>query len=199
MVGFDQEFWDEHWDGADTARIVPVNPYLRELAPDLPVGTALDAGCGAGAEAIWLAENGWAVTAVDISSSAVAEGTRRAVAAGVQQQVEWAAADLTQWEPPARFDLVFSAYAHSSISQVELYRRLARWVRPGGTIFLVAHRHGTHGHHPEEATVTAQNLNDLLDPNLWDDVTVREEERDVLPQSGQMRLHDLILTATRTD
>jgi 2-polyprenyl-3-methyl-5-hydroxy-6-metoxy-1,4-benzoquinol methylase len=195
MAGFDQEYWDEHWDGANAGLTVPTNAYLREVALDLPVGTVLDAGCGAGAEAIWLAENGWTVTAVDISHSAIAEGQRRAIAAGAH--VEWAVADLTRWEPTTQVDLVFSAYAHASVSQEELYRRLARWVRPGGTVLIVAHQHANRGHHPEEATMTAQKMNTLLDPKLWHDATVREQERDIPLHGGTVRLHDLILTATR--
>ena len=44
----------------------------------LPVGTALDAGCGTGADAVWLARQGWAVTAIDISPTAVGQAERLA-------------------------------------------------------------------------------------------------------------------------
>ena len=43
-------------------------------------GTALDAGCGEGAEATWLASRGWDVTAADISAEALARAAARAVA-----------------------------------------------------------------------------------------------------------------------
>ncbi len=191
MSEFGEDFWQEHWSGGNAAHSSPVNPYLRALVPRLSAGTALDAGCGVGTEAVWLAENGWDVTAVDISPAAIAEGERRAGATAI----DWVAADLTSWEPSDRFDLVFSAYAHASISQVELYRRLARWVRPAGTLLIVAHRHSAHGDHPEHATVTGEDLGGLLDAGVWSDVAVSEEERRM---HGGRVLRDLVLTAVRS-
>jgi SAM-dependent methyltransferase len=54
---FDKDYWDRHWehDRPQAAAAPPANPYLVREASDLGPGTALDAGCGEGAEAIWLA------------------------------------------------------------------------------------------------------------------------------------------------
>ncbi|MEK8108387.1 class I SAM-dependent methyltransferase [Micromonospora sp. M12] len=72
----------------------------------------MDAGCGTGAEAIWLASHGWQVTAVDISSEALARAAVRAEGSAVSDRVRWVEADLTTWAPKTRFDLVTTHYAH---------------------------------------------------------------------------------------
>ena len=54
------------------------NPHLVREAGDLPAGTALDAGCSEGGEAIWLASRSWRVTATDISADALARAAARA-------------------------------------------------------------------------------------------------------------------------
>ena len=78
-------------------------------AADLVPGSALDVGTGEGADAIWLAERGWQVTAVDISSVALGRGATQAhrLGAAIADRIEWLQADLTEWTPPvAGFDLV---------------------------------------------------------------------------------------------
>ena len=101
---FDKDYWERHWQDGDRGAMATgrANPYLAAELGDLDPGTALDAGCGAGAEAIWLAEHGWAVTAADISAAALARAKER----GGQAAVTWIEADLSVWEPDERFDLV---------------------------------------------------------------------------------------------
>ncbi|WP_443056385.1 class I SAM-dependent methyltransferase [Streptomyces sp. MUM 178J] len=70
--GFDRDYWERHWQqgragGPGSLGGNPPNPYLAHETAGLAPGTALDAGCGSGAEAIWLASRGWHVTAADIS------------------------------------------------------------------------------------------------------------------------------------
>ncbi|MSX07371.1 MAG: methyltransferase domain-containing protein, partial [Actinobacteria bacterium] len=83
---FDKNYWEHHWDDR-TSHTVAANPYLAEETAALTPGNALDAGCGAGAEAIWLAEQGWRVTGADISGSALATAAQQAEAVGVD--VDW--------------------------------------------------------------------------------------------------------------
>ena len=56
---------------------------LVEGPSPLPVGRALDLGCGTGTDTVYLATHGWQVTAVDMVPKALAEARRRATAAGV--------------------------------------------------------------------------------------------------------------------
>src|SRR5262249_56447890 len=83
---------------------------VSELAGLRP-GRALDLATGEGRNAVWLAEQGWQVTAVDYSAVGLAKGGQLAEARGVS--VDWVAADLLEYQPtPKAFDLVLVVYLH---------------------------------------------------------------------------------------
>jgi 2-polyprenyl-3-methyl-5-hydroxy-6-metoxy-1,4-benzoquinol methylase len=93
---------------SDVARRAP-NAHLTTEIQDLPPGRALDAGCGHGSETLWLAAQGWQVTAVDFSAAALAHARSMAEAGGakVAGRIEWFEADLATWSPrPDHHDLV---------------------------------------------------------------------------------------------
>jgi SAM-dependent methyltransferase len=189
------------------------NPHLVREVGDLAPGTALEAGCGAGAEAIWLARGGWRVTAVDVAEAPLALAVERAAAAGVAGRVQWVRADLTTWEPDAPYDLVTTHYAHPAIPQLEFYDRIAGWVAPAGTLLVVGHLetghqqdHGhAHGHDhghgdgpPAEASVSAADITARLDPDVWEVQTAEESERAVRGREGRATsLHDVVVRARR--
>lgn len=82
-----------------------------ELLTATPAGRALDLGAGAGRHALWLANRGWSVTAVDFSTEARAELGRAAaeMPAAVAERITYVGADLTDppadWLPAASADL----------------------------------------------------------------------------------------------
>ncbi|GAB2975737.1 class I SAM-dependent methyltransferase [Saccharothrix stipae] len=200
--GFDKEFWEQHWQqgsGGGPASMAgnPPNPYLARETGELAPGTALDAGCGAGAEAIWLASHGWRVTAVDISAEALARAAERAAASGASERLRWVEADLGVWHPGTEFDLVTTHYAHPATSQLEFYDRIAGWVAPGGTLLIVGHLHTPGGGHhpPAEASATAEAITARLDGTAWEVVTAHEGHR-TLPGRA-VPLHDVVVRATR--
>ena len=149
---FDKDFWERHWRSGSSGSsgssgptdAAPPNPYLARETGGLTPGTALDAGCGAGAEAVWLAGQGWTVTAADISAEALAGAAGSAAASGVD--VTWVEADLCQWTPEGQFDLVMTHYAHPAMPQLEFYDRISEWVAPGGTLLIVGHLQGGSDH-----------------------------------------------------
>lgn len=216
---FDRNYWDDIWKSAQATPMSgsAVNPHLVEEINDLTPGTALEAGCGAGTEAIWLAERGWLVTGVDIVATALAVAADRAEARGVADRVDWLREDLSSWEPTARYDLVTTHYAHPAIPQLDFYERIATWVAPGGTLFIVGHLHhhdptehqrepgGSHGggnddHSlpPIEATATAAAITDRLATDVWEVLTAEESHRTMTGSGGrQAQIHDVVVRARR--
>ena len=146
MPTFDRDYWEQLWsktlrEHADKVAQRPPNAHLTTELRDLPPGRALDAGCGHGAETLWLAAHGWHVTALDFSAAALAHARATAEAIDVATRIEWIEGDLATWTPPsARFDLVVCLYVHVAGSVEEMVQRLARGVAPGGTLFMVGHR-----------------------------------------------------------
>jgi SAM-dependent methyltransferase len=214
MHDFDKDYWEKHWQegqgGAGSMAENPPNPYLDRELSSLAPGTALDAGCGAGAEALWLAARGWEVTGADISAEALARAAQRAAEAGLSERVHWVEADLSSWSPEGSFDLVTTHYAHPTTPQLEFYDRIASWVAPGGTLLIVGHLHSAggaghghghgHGHGddgapPAEASVTAASVEARLDPGTWEVVTAEETQR-TLPGGGRS-LDDVVVRARR--
>ncbi|QIX27585.1 class I SAM-dependent methyltransferase [Nocardioides sp. JQ2195] len=221
---FDKDYWDQIWTGdrATAMSSSDPNPHLVEQVGDLTPGTAIDAGCGAGAEAIWLASQGWKVTGADVAQAALALAEDRAVEAGVEGQVDWVRADLSTSEPPVRYDLVTTHYAHPEMSQLDFYDRIASWVAPGGTLLIVGHLHhdspgspaqahdhghghghgGEHGHDssqpPAEASATAATITDRLDTAVWSIDTAEESQRTMAgPNGRQTTIHDVVVRASR--
>ncbi|WP_106815748.1 class I SAM-dependent methyltransferase [Microbacterium timonense] len=198
---FDRAFWENHWTAARGHDAPPAHPALSaELAHARP-GTALDAGSGEGAEAAWLADHGWDVTAVDLSAHAVLRAASRPDAgSGV---VRWVQADLTEWEPGHLFDLVTTFYAHPAMPQDAFYKRISGWVAPGGTLLIVGHHqadaHSRGGHrHPANAVTRPEQVRASLDPAEWAVRTAEVRERTVTTPGGTRRsLHDVIVRAER--
>jgi cyclopropane fatty-acyl-phospholipid synthase-like methyltransferase len=202
---YGREFWEQHWQramtegGSGSMAANPPNPYLARETSELAPGKALDAGCGAGAEAIWLASRGWQVTAVDIASEALALAAQRATASGVSESVRWVEADLSQWQPDIQFDLVTTHYAHPAMPQLEFYDRISGWVTPGGTLLIVGHLH-THdpGDRSADVSVTSAAVATRLDHTRWEIVTAEEARRTLAgPEATEAPLHDVVVRATR--
>lgn len=189
MTGtFDRDAWEEQWARAlrehgDVLATRPPNDRLTEAVGDLPPGVALDAGCGHGAETLWLATRGWQVTAVDFSTTALAHARSTAEALGVAARVDWVEGDLGTWTPPTgHYDLVTCLYVHVAGSVSELVRRMAAGVAPGGTLFLVGHRPidpatGAPTPAAGQVQVSVDEAVAALEPAGWDLVVAEDRPR----------------------
>ena len=189
---FDRDFWEQRWsqvlrEHPDKVASRPPNTLLLAEVEDMSTGRALDAGCGHGAEAIWLAASGWEVTAVDFSETALehARSTAQAVGADVADRITWVRGDLGSWTPsPRRFDLVSCLYVHVAGSVGEMVARLGTGVAPGGTLFLVGHlpvdpATGEPTPAAGQVQVSVEDAVQALDPREWQIVVAEERPRAV--------------------
>jgi SAM-dependent methyltransferase len=100
----------------------------------MPRGTALDLPCGAGRNALYLAESGFRVDAIDVSQSALDIGEAEADRRGVQ--VRWHQADLDTEDPPSvSYDLIVSCFYVNRT----LIPRLKTWVTGNGFVVFEQH------------------------------------------------------------
>ncbi|GAA4024737.1 class I SAM-dependent methyltransferase [Arthrobacter methylotrophus] len=201
------QFWDgvylekaKKWSGHP-------NPQLIAEATGLAPGTALDLGCGEGADAIWLAQHGWTVTAVDVSAVALERAATHAVEAGLQDRIAWQQRDFASWHPEENFDLVSSQFLHSPlVPWPDFLVSAASAVASGGTLLVV-------GHHPEGLTpwsghkemkdkfFTPEDLVATLTngPGTWRINVADSRERVVTgPEGQQTATIDSVLRATRS-
>ncbi len=184
---------DAMWSGA------PNGTFVVEVA-DMPAGRALDIGCGEGADAIWLAERGWAVTAVDISPTAVDRGRRIADAAGLE--IDWRCEDVLATPPAAAaYDLVSIQYpALLRDAGLAAGRTVLEAVAPGGTLLIVGHDFTHHQPSPDHAFHPS---NFMMSPDLerllGDDfeIVTNETRPRPNPPSGNPHVDDTVLRAVR--
>ena len=139
----DASEWDRRYAAADLVWSAGPNAVVAREADDLPPGRALDLASGEGRNAIWLAERGWRVTAVDFSPVAT-ERTRQLAAGRLgadASRVTAVTADLMTWVPePASADLAVLAYLQLRASErTHAHRLAAAALSPGGILLLVAH------------------------------------------------------------
>lgn len=135
------QFWDDLYRQRDQPWSGNPNAFLVAAVARLPLGTALELGCGDGGDAIWLAGQGWRVKAADISEVALRRAGERASAAGVGDRVAFERHDLAHSFPEGRFDLVGSFYMHSPFDfpRARVLQHAARAVAPGGVLLIVEH------------------------------------------------------------
>jgi SAM-dependent methyltransferase len=205
---FTQEFWDARYRTKESLWSGKPNAHLVAQAGDLVPGTALDAGAGEGADAIWLAGRGWRVTAVDISAVALERAGGHAAEAGeeVAGRITWRRENLLEWQPPERgYDLVAAHYLHlPSAGRQSLFRRLAAAVADGGTLLIVAHHPSdlqTTVPRPQEPDLffTGDDIAAQLDGQGWEIVTNVAAPRQVSdPDGRQVTIHDTVFRVRRT-
>jgi SAM-dependent methyltransferase len=213
---FDEAFWDARYSSAHALWSGKPNRHLVTEADGLAPGTALDAGAGEGADAIWLARRGWRVTAVDISGVALERAAGHAAKAGwfvptgneredVAARIQWLREDLLRYQPPERaYDLVMAQYLHlPEDGRRMLFARLAAAVADGGTLLIV-------GHHPLDLETrvprprlpglffTGDDLAKDLGSEGWEVVTNAASPHDAVDPEGRPAVvHDTVFRARR--
>jgi SAM-dependent methyltransferase len=202
-----RQFWEQRygerhriWSGRANAALVA---NVAALAP----GHALDLGCGEGADSVWLAAQGWQVTGVDISATALARAREHARDSGIPDaQLELQQADLASWQPTKAYDLVSACFLHSPVEfpRAAVLRTAADAVAPGGHLLIVGHaapppwsKHARHDS-GEFPTPERQLEELLLSSDQWDTVLARTQSREATGPDGQQAvLEDTILFVRR--
>ncbi|MFG2196181.1 SAM-dependent methyltransferase [Streptomyces sp. NPDC048639] len=181
------EFWDGRYAESDRIWSGEPNTALVREAAGLPPGRALDLGCGEGADAIWLAQQGWRVTATDISRVALDRAAAHASEEGVADRIAWQRVDLAESFPDGLFDLVSAHFLHSpgDLPRERILGKAASAVAPGGVLLVVGHasfppwEHEHEHQHPGLHFPTPQEVFEGLDlaEGEWEVLRSEEYER----------------------
>lgn len=196
----------DDWDARYTALADQIpdgapNSVLTDCAANLTPGTALDIGCGVGADALWLASHGWSVTALDVSQVALDRAAARSTSAGVD--VNWVCARLEDiLLPPNGFDLVTAHYpALRHAEGRDAQRALLSAVAPGGTLLVVHHadidvdKAKSYGFDPADY-LGHDDIVELLGSD-WDVTVDRRRPRAIPAGLDGQHTHDDIVVARR--
>jgi SAM-dependent methyltransferase len=206
------DFWDERYASSERVWSGRPNRRLVEQVADLPPGRALEVGCGEGADAIWLAEQGWRVEAVDVSRVALERTAQHAIERGVDDCLKVGEYDAMAGDPPLdqeAFDLVSVHFLHVPRRDFDdVYRRIAAAVAPGGRLLVVAHHpddvvsgarrpHGPGLLFPPEQVLAALGAGGADGDSTWDveiaDAPTREQQTD----EGPMQVRDTVVRLLR--
>lgn len=197
----DAASWDERYRERELVWSAGPNAFVAEQLADHPRGRALDLAAGEGRNALWLAEQGFEVEAVEFSPVAIDKG--RALAAHRGVAVTFTLADLTGPLDLAPADVVLLAYLHLPRAvERNVLRQAAALVTPGGTFLLIAHARrnldaGVGGPQDPELLPTAEEVTGAIEGTGLVVERAGEVTRDVEVEGAQHIAIDLLVRAHR--
>ena len=199
--GFAREDWNARYAQKELVWTAEPNRLFAAEVGNLQPGRALDVACGEGRNAVWLAERGWQVTAVDFSDVALAKAAELAAARGVE--VEWVLDDVVAYEPEPVFDLVAVLYLQLPGDELApALRRAAAALAPGGTLVVLGHDSANlvDGHGGPKDAAVLFTPDDVVSA-IGDLVVERAEtvERTVALDDGEAVALDAFVRARRAD
>lgn len=196
------EDWDEKFGASEFLFTARPNQTVVAETTDLKPGMALDVACGQGRNAVWLAEQGWNVTAVDFSRVGIDRARQLANARGVD--VTYIEADVVTWQPPGQaFDLVLISYLQLPWDELKtVLHQAAKAVAPGGTLLIVGHDADNiergYGGPPDPAVLyDAERI--AAELTALDVDTAKQIDRVVETDIGPMTAIDTLVKATARD
>jgi SAM-dependent methyltransferase len=202
---FTQETWDARYAESERIWSGNPNPRLVEQVTGLAPGDALDVGAGEGADAVWLARQGWRVTALDVSEVALDRVAAHAAEAGVDDRVTTVHQDLMTGSPvPGSYDLVSAQYLHPPVERfAEIFTTLGAAVRPGGRLLVVGHHpddlatrlRSGHGH--PELLFTPDRVVAVLPTDDWQVQLAEAQTREVAGADAPVTVTDSVVVAVR--
>lgn len=204
-------FWDARYAGSDRVWSGRPNRRLVEQVGDLAPGTALEVACGEGADAVWLATQGWRVTAVDVSEVALAKVAEHAEEAGVGDRLRLGFYDAMNDDRPVprkQFDLVTVSFLHVPEPDfARIYGGIASAVAVGGRLLVTAH----HPHDVESGVRRPHGPGLLFDParvlaalgvddaasGPWEVEVAAVQEREQVVGDGPVVVRDTVVRLRR--
>jgi len=160
--------WDERYNTAEYVYGTDPNAFLANVVDEMPKGRTLCIAEGEGRNAVFLAEQGHDVVAVDASAIGLAKAQRLASERGVA--IETVVADLADFAIAAHgWDAVVSIFAHVPPDiRKPLHRKIVQGLRSGGMLVLEAYtpeqiKLGTGGPPVPELTMNLDSLREELD------------------------------------
>jgi SAM-dependent methyltransferase len=184
--------WDTGHPSTELARVVADTPIHR--------GRAIELGCGTGTNAVWLAQQGFEVTALDGSTLAIERATQRAGAAGVV--VRFLVADVLapSADVAGPFDFFFDRGCYHAVRRenVQAYLQTLRLVTRPGALGLVLAGNAREPHDPGPPVVTEAEIRAELG-SVFEIVTLREFFFDVVEGVGVRFLGWSCLVRRRED
>lgn len=205
----DSKAWDDRYAAADLVWSAEPNRWVVETFADKPAtGRAYDIATGEGRNALWLAERGWDVTAVDFSEQGLA--TARRLHAGHPHadrlRVTWVHGDVLHHPPaPRSCAAVVVAYLHlPPPERRQVVRGAANGLQVGGTLLVVGHdssnlAEGVGG--PQDPAVLFTAADVVGDLAGMDGLEVRRAERvqrPVAADDGERVAQDALVEVLRT-
>ncbi len=196
----ERDAWDDRYRDREWLWTVDANRFVVQETAGLSPGRALDLAAGEGRNAIWLARQGWDVTAVDFSAVALERAESFATHEGVS--ITTVAADLREYVPEmGGFDLVVLAYLHLPPDLFgTVLERATSALAPGGVIVIVGHdltniEQGYGGPQSSEVLYTPESLAaDLGDLEV---VKAEKVERPYESEEGMFTAIDALVVARR--
>ena len=200
LIDMDSHDWNARYAATRSMWSEEPNVFLVAKTERMKPGRALDLGCGEGRNALWLAERGWDVTAVDFSKVAIERGRQRASQRGLT--VDFRVHDVVGFQPePSAYDLVVVFYLQLPHTEVrQALDRSAAAVAPGGSILVVAHdldnlEHGHGGPPMAEVLYTADLVLESLDG--FEVVEAGPVDRIVVTEEGDRTAIDTLVLARK--
>jgi SAM-dependent methyltransferase len=174
--------WAKSWQDLPWAHEEPTL-FLAEICERRKPGRALDIGCGAGTDSVYLARKGWDVTSLDFMPKALEFTQSRAREAGVT--VRPVEADITEWAVPEPFDLVLDHGLLHNMDPVRYpaYReRVLQSIADDGD-FVLLHWHPRYPGQPSgrmgPLRVSREDILKFFAPDLQERFFAREEFEDL--------------------
>ena len=175
--------WDQRYSAAEYAYGTQPNDFLKTRFNAINKGKLLSLAEGEGRNAVFLAQQGYAVTAIDGSLAGIDKGRKLAKSRGVE--VEFIHADLTDYDLGENlWDGIISIFFPlPSPLRKALYQKVTRALKQNGALLLEAYtpnqlKHGTGGGNSAELMQSKMSLIEEL--KGLDFEYIQELERNIL-------------------